>query len=370
MKIVAIVPTYNEQGSIRFLSEQILAQDKHLHKDKLILLIADSHSNDGTLEIVSNLSKKNPLVKLLDVHKRGIGVGLYKGYQYAFDNLKADAVVQLDADLQHDPAVIPRFIKEIKKGADLVQGSRFIKGGKNNLEWHRRFFSWTANLLARLLFGLMPIREFTTSYRAFTRKVYQTIDWSQVPWRGRSFIFQPAMLYAVADKGFKIVEIPIVFTDRKKDYSKMDTLRYGFDLLSYGIRVRLKKSITFSRFCVVGFTGTALDFSLLIVGVEHLKLTPTMAKAISVAAAIINNFLMNNFWTFKDRLNQKHFLRKFADYFLVSAVGFSLAVVLMALATGLFGPKYYLIYNIFIIPIVMFWNFFANSKYTFKQKAK
>lgn len=368
MRIVVILPTFNEVENIHLIIERIFEQQSQLEKnDQLLVLVGDSHSTDGTLESVRQIAENNPKVSVLDVKQRGIGAGLYYSYEFAFKTLKADAVIQLDADLQHNPKEIPNFIRELKNGFEFVQGSRFIKGGRNDLELYRQILSYLANSITRILLAIYHIHEFTTSYRAFSKKLYHKLDLDDIPWQGKSFVFQPAFLYAVARTGLTMKEIPIVFSDRRKGYSKMQVILYALDLLSFGLKTRIKNSRTFWKFATVGSFGTIIDFGMLFIGVEYLKYSPPLAKFISVSLAIINNFLGNNFWTFRKRRQRRSFSKRFIYYVGVSAIALFLQVGSMAFLTAIFSPKYYLLYNIIIMPAVISWNFWANSHFTFKH---
>jgi len=254
-KVVVVIPTYCEKDNIEELIQAVLRQGAKADGFDIHVLVSDSHSPDGTGRVVRAVSKKDRRVGLLDVKKRGIGIGLVKGYEYAFFKMGADIVLQMDGDFSHDPADLAKLLAPFNDGFNFVQGSRFVKGGRNELEWHRRFFSWAANLITRFLVDAREVREFTTSYRAFDKQIFGKIDFSDIPWQGKSFVFQPAFLYGAIRAGAKIKEVPIVFIDRKKGYSKLAFVSYISDLLAFGIKVRVGKSKRFLKFCVVGFTA-------------------------------------------------------------------------------------------------------------------
>lgn len=369
LKAVIVVPTYNEKENISELITAVLKQQEKIKNYELNILITDSHSDDGTLELVAEISRKNQSVFLLDVKERGIGIALLKGYQYATNKLEASIIMQMDADLQHNPSDIPRFLTEFKDGINFVQGSRFIKGGANDLEWYRQLFSWGANLVARLLMGIMEIHEFTTSYRAFTADLFKKINTEKIPWRGKSFIFQPAFLYAAFDAGAKIKEIPIVFTDRKHGYSKMNILSYIKDLLLLAIKVRVRRSKRFLKFFIVGLIGLAINTIVLKILVDKFFWHPTSANLIGAEMAIISNFILNNLWTFNDRKisSVSQALKKFLQFNLTSAGAIVISSVIITLGVFLFGRDNYLIYYFLGIAIAMFWNYFMYSRVIWKK---
>lgn len=369
-KVVIVVPTYNEKENIQALIEQILSGQKKIKNFHLNILVSDSHSSDGTLKVVTEISKENPRVVLLDVKERGIGVGLLRGYQYAIKNLKADIVMQMDADLQHNPADIPRFLTEFKNEVNFVQGSRFIKGGANKLEWHRQLFSWGANLVARFLMGIPKVHEFTTSYRAFTADLFKKINIEEIPWQGRSFIFQPAFLYAVVEAGARIKEIPIVFTDRKKGYSKMDTPKYIKDLLLFSLKVRLKKSLRLIKFAIVGLIGLVINTLILRLLVEKFFWHPALANTAGAEVAIISNFIWNNLWTFNDRkiISLPKIPPKFLQFNLSSVGAIIISSGVIYTGVYLLGKRTYMLFYFLGVAVGMIWNYFMYSRVIWKKK--
>src|SRR3989344_5468862 len=252
MRVVVNIPTYNEEESIEEVIKKVLAQAVKLNGADLHVLISDSHSPDKTGEIVKRISQTNPKVHYLDVKERGLGVGLIKGHRFAIDRLKADILAQMDGDMSHDPSTLPQMVSQIQNGYDLVNGSRLMKGGKNLLGWHRRLFTLGSAIYCRLAWGTFKITEYTTSYRVFTKKLFEKINLRQIPWKSKTYIIQPTFLFAAIEAGAKIKEIPIIFTDRKKGYSKAKVAGYTLDVLIFGLKVRMKKSKIFIKFLMVG----------------------------------------------------------------------------------------------------------------------
>lgn len=367
-KAVVVLPTYNEKENIEDVITLILAQQRKTVDWELFVLVSDSSSPDGTGEEVIRLKKTNCQLELLNVKERGIGVGLVKGYQFAFTKMVADVVIQMDADLQHDPKEIANFLTEIDKGYNFVQGSRFIKGGKNDLEWYRRFFSWSANWVSRVLLGAYKVREFTTSYRAFTKDLFFKVNLEEIPWRGNSFVFQPAFLYGVFKAGAKIKEIPIVFVDRTRGLSKMQIFNYIKDLLLFCIKARLKDSKTVFKFACVGTIGFAINTFGLELFV-YLGLHPALSAAFGAEGAIVSNFLLNNFWTFKHRkVDTKNLIPKFFQFNLTSFGALVIQSITILIGTSIFGFRTYRIFYILGIGIALFWNYLMYSKVVWSKK--
>ena len=259
MRLVVNVPTYNEKENIEEVTKKILSQSKFIPQVDLHVLVSDSHSSDGTDQIVKQISKTNPKVHYLDVKQRGLGIGIIKGHRFAVDRLRADILAQMDGDLSHDPQMLPQMVEQIAKGYDLVNGSRLTKGGKNLLGWHRRLFTKGSALYCKLSWGTFKISEYTSSYRVFTKKLFEKIDLTKIPWKAKTYIIQPSFLYAALKAGAKIKEIPITFVDRKKGYSKAKIIAYTFDVIKFGIKVRFEKSKTFIKFLIVGTVSYFLN---------------------------------------------------------------------------------------------------------------
>jgi dolichol-phosphate mannosyltransferase len=163
LRAVVVTPTYDEKESIADLIAAVLAEQKNVPDFDLHILVADGHSQDGTLDIVGKLAETNPKAHLLDVQERGIGVGLYKGFHHAIDCLGADVLIEIDADFQHNPQDIPRFLNEISNGYDVVVGSRFVRDSDVTMSLFRMTLSVGANQMMRIMIGVKGVTDFTTS---------------------------------------------------------------------------------------------------------------------------------------------------------------------------------------------------------------
>ena len=214
MNILAISPTYNEKKNIAELINRIT-----LIPTEIDLLIIDDNSPDGTADIVKSYMAKNTHIFILEREKKlGLGTAYCEGFKWALDK-GYDLIVQIDADLSHNPDDIPRMV-EMSKSADLVIGSRYIDG-VNVVNWpmRRLLLSYGANLYAKI-FIRFPIKDSTGGFKCFKRDVLESIDLSKIYSEGYSF--QIEMNFLTWIKGFKVLEIPIVFTDRTVGESKMN----------------------------------------------------------------------------------------------------------------------------------------------------
>lgn len=390
-KLAVVLPTYNEASSIAEFISEVFDQEKFLPGWKIEVIVSDSHSNDGTPEIVKGLIKKDERIHLIEVDK-GLGVGLVEGHQYAIKHLEPDVLAQMDADRQVEIDILPRLVKTIEEGYDLVLGSRFIKGGANKLALHRRIFSAGQSWVNRLIMGPFSVKEWANSSRAFTPELFKKINLDRLPWREQSFIIQPAFLNEAILAGAKYKEIPLVFKNRAEGYSKNKIINYTYDVLIYVIDARLHKwrinipFFQFSRrlktlikFSLVGVTGTFVDFFIYKALIDSLGLTPPVSKIFSTEAGIVNNFIFNNFWTFRFRKTTTNIYQRFGIYNLVSFGGLVIAVSTISVLHGLYGDGFLQVLDrkiafntlffLATIPPVMAWNFTINHFVTWRQKA-
>jgi dolichol-phosphate mannosyltransferase len=213
-RAVVIVPTYNESTNLPLIVPQILAQDPSLD-----VLVVDDNSPDGTGQIADDLAAKHPRVHV--VHrpgKQGLGRAYLTGFRWALDR-DYEYVLEMDADFSHDPKYLPHFLAAARD-ADLVLGSRYLHSRASVVNWpiSRLILSYAANIYARRVTGL-KVSDSTGGFKCFRRRVLEAIDLGRV--RSNGYAFQIEMSFRAWRKKFRIVEIPIVFTDRADGISKM-----------------------------------------------------------------------------------------------------------------------------------------------------
>jgi dolichol-phosphate mannosyltransferase len=209
-----VVPTYNEAANLPLIVPQILAQDQRLD-----VLIVDDNSPDGTGQLADQMVAADSRVHVLHrPGKGGLGKAYIAGFRWALER-DYELVFEMDADFSHDPKFLADFLRAVED-ADLVVGSRY-KTGVNVINWpiSRLLLSLGANQYARWITGL-PIIDSTGGFKCFRRKVLQAIDLERV--RSNGYAFQIEMSFRAWKKGFRLVEIPIVFTDRIEGQSKMN----------------------------------------------------------------------------------------------------------------------------------------------------
>jgi dolichol-phosphate mannosyltransferase len=213
-KVLVVIPTYNERTNLPLLIPAVLGQDPRIE-----VLIVDDSSPDGTGELADELAAADSRVHALHrAAKEGLGKAYIAGFKWALER-GYDFVFEMDADFSHDPKFIPEFLHAAEE-ADLVIGSRY-KAGVNVINWpmSRLLLSIGANQYARWVTGL-PLADSTGGFKCFRRQVLEAISLDRV--RSNGYAFQIEMSFLAWKKGFRIKEIPIVFTDRVEGQSKMN----------------------------------------------------------------------------------------------------------------------------------------------------
>ncbi|HWW67833.1 MAG TPA: polyprenol monophosphomannose synthase, partial [Solirubrobacterales bacterium] len=210
-----VLPTYNEAENV----EAFVAAAREKLPASAQVLIVDDNSPDGTGEIADRLAEEHEGVSVLHrPRKEGLGPAYVAGFRRALAG-GAGLVLEMDSDFSHDPAYLPRLLEAAER-ADLVIGSRYVPGGGVS-EWGalRQAISRGGSAYARLVLGV-GVRDLTGGFKCFRREVLETIDLDTIQARG--YAFQVEMTYRAIQRGFEVVEVPIVFRDRQAGSSKMD----------------------------------------------------------------------------------------------------------------------------------------------------
>jgi dolichol-phosphate mannosyltransferase len=213
-RVLIITPTYNERDNLETFLSLVFGALPTVH-----VLVVDDNSPDGTGKLADEIASKDERVKVLHrPGKMGLGTAYLAGFRWALQDDYA-IVFEMDTDLSHDPKYIPDFLRAIDAGADMVIGSRSVDGG--GVEgWGpgRHLLSKGGSLYARTILGV-SVRDLTAGYKAFTRRALEAIELDRVQSNGYSF--QIELTYRLLNKGFKVVEIPTIFVDRRVGQSKM-----------------------------------------------------------------------------------------------------------------------------------------------------
>lgn len=218
LKVVIVIPTYNEHDNIGKLLSEIISLKIPGHE--LHMLVVDDCSPDGTGAIVTEIAKTEPRVRLLSrTKKRGRGFAGIDGFLKALAD-QADYIIEMDADFSHHPRYLPKIIEEADKGADVVVGSRFVKGGADvDRGALRRVITFLAGIYVRFFLDL-KMKDVSSGYRCFRRRALEAIDLDDMVSTGPSIVQE--LLYKTVIKGFTVKEVPIEFKDRRQGETKLN----------------------------------------------------------------------------------------------------------------------------------------------------
>lgn len=365
MKVVVIIPTYNEKGNIERLVE-ILESDifPKIKNHQMSILVADDNSPDGTADEVRKLMKKYKNLDLNVGEKHGLGAAYVRAMTYAIDKLDAEVMFEMDADLSHDPSKIPDFLKKIDEGYDFVIGTRYSQGGSIPENWglSRKMFSIVGNLVVRFILLKFSIHDWTGGFRAIRKEVFLKEKDELDAFRG--YTFQVSFLNKVVRDGYKVAEVPIHFTDRTLGRSKIAPREYIIDLLKYVITASIKEKIfgSFGKFLVVGGTGFLIQLIVYRFIINSTTLPLGLSNLLSAQLAIFSNYNLNNLWTFKKEKSKSIFsyFGKMAVFFLTSNTGvFFIQSGIVQLGEILFGREFPLpyVYFVFGTGLLLIYNF-------------
>ena len=364
MKVVIILPTYNERGNIVALLASLHEQFRRIRHDMHILVV-DDNSPDGTAALVRESMPHYPNLHLITGEKSGLGAAYIRGMQHAIGELRADVVFEMDADFSHNPADVPRLLAALESSADFVIGSRHVKGGSIPAEWStwRKLNSAGGNWVARYVAGLYGIRDCTAGFRAIRASILRQIDFSAL--RVKGYAFQVALLHQAVCLGAVVKEVPVDFVDRKYGQSKLGLS----DIIEFIINawwIRMRALRTFIRFAVVGASGTIVNLGVFSVAL-HANLNKYVASPLAIEVSIVWNFLLNNYWTFKERRTRDRTRIKGLKFNLVSLASLGVSFTTF-IAMSLFFPRVspQIDQLVGIVPAVLV-NYFLNSYWTFRS---
>lgn len=216
-KTIVVLPTYNEIENLPVMVDALLA----LPVDQLQILVVDDNSPDGTGQLADQLATQYPR-RISVMHRReknGLGQAYLAGFKRAIE-MKADYIIQMDADFSHQPQYIPEMIAVAHQN-DLVIGSRYAPGGTVDKSWSlfRKLLSWFANAVYLPIILNVPFLDATAGYRLWRRQTLIGIDLDRI--RSNGYIFQVEMAYITYRLGYRVREIPIHFPERARGHSKM-----------------------------------------------------------------------------------------------------------------------------------------------------
>jgi dolichol-phosphate mannosyltransferase len=378
MKIVIIIPTYNERPNIEkmipLLEEKIFPKIKH---HNLFILIVDDNSPDSTGDAVKSFTHKWNNIELLSGEKNGLGAAYVRGMKYAMEKMNADAVMEFDSDFQHNPHDIPRMVEAMDKGADYVIGSRYIKGGSIPKGWgfDRKFLSVFGSLFIRIVWVNFSIHDMTSGFKLTKTSFLKRVDLDHL--LSRNFSYKVQILHDIIQLKAKVKEVPIVFYERENGKSKIN-VRDQFESFYVVLRLALYDRKRFIQFLLVGGTGFVLQFLTVFV-VIGFGLKQFIAAMIGGEIAILWNFFANNRWTFGDTRHlqeQGSVLKRLLKFNVASLASIGIQGFVVYYAVRVFGEKLVLLgisfhtSIIILLPTILFivipMNYVIYNKFIWK----
>ncbi len=366
--LTVIIPTFNEEANIRNI---VMAVDAVFHENSLHgqILVVDDNSSDATISIVHELKRQKENVEILVREKdHGLSQSVADGFSHA----SSDVFIVIDADFSHPPVLIPRMYDEIRKGNDIVIGSRYMEGGGIR-KWplKRRVISIGATFLGRLLFP--DITDPVSGFFAIKKDV---VDKAPLKPRGYKILLE------VLGKGTweKDKEIPFEFVDREVGSSKLKIrtiVEYAQQVLDITLHsfthhqsAAWREWKRVFKFGIVGISGIVVNQVLLISLKESAGFPLWIAGAIAIEVAIINNFLWNDLWTFNAGERQNKLSSRWhrlLSFEIVSSGGAIINYTILNLMVLLLATDYK-IANIIGILLGFMWNFTVNRRFTWTRK--
>ncbi len=369
MKIAHIIPTYNEKENIAKMIDIINSITERHASWSSDIIVVDDFSPDGTSSIVKKLQKKYKNVYLLSKKKEGLGKALIKGYEYAVKKLHADVVIPNDADFQWNPEDFPKLIEKIENGFDVVVASRHVRGGKViGWNWFRNLNHNVSNtLLAWWVAGVHEVRDHAGNFKAIRVKgILEKVHLSKM--KNAGFSFQLHILYELSKTGAKFCEVPVTFKERVFGKSKIGLNKYYLrDILEYiksSLLIRFDRSRIFSKYILVGSVGFLLQTSISKLIIIK-SINPGIAVSFGAEAAIISNFILDNFWTFSHKkITGLNLLTKFIQFNLVSVGAILIQGIAVGLGTYFYGGQTWFMFMVLsIIFLVIPYSYFIYNRF-------
>lgn len=287
--------------------------------------------------------------------------------------MHADVVIPNDADFQWNPQDYPKLVEKIEQGYDVAVASRHVRGG-DVVDWgvFRKINHDVSNsLLAWWVAGVHEVTDHAGNFKAIRVKgILDKVPLSRM--KNAGFSFQLHILYELSKTGAKFIEVASVFKERKYGRSKIGFNRFYirdvFEYIRSSILIRIDRSKSFMKYVVVGVIGFVIQTiisKLMII----LSLNPGLGVSIGAEGAIISNFILNNFWTFKHKkIEQGKYISKFIQFNLVSLGSLIIQGVVVGIGTYFFGTNTWFIFMVFsIIFIVILYSYFVYNRYIWKK---
>jgi dolichol-phosphate mannosyltransferase len=364
-----VLPTYNEGKNIVPMLEQLIPVLDGVAHLQYEIIVVDDDSPDRTWEKALSLAEKFPQVRVIRRQgERGLSTAVIRGWQAA----RGRFLGVMDADLQHPPEVAANVAREMMRGADLAIASRHVEGGGVS-DWSlvRRVISRGAQMIGYMLLPevIGRITDPMSGFFMIRRTALQDRKLSPLGYK---------ILIEVLGRGQVgwISEVPYTFRERSEGSSKLTNqiyLQYFQHLLR--LRLFLVHESKFVRFCVVGCSGVIIDMSLLFIFSDPKMLGwgLTRSKLLAAEAALLNNFIWNDLWTFgsvsKHQSTMGHRVKRFLKFNAICSLGIFLNVVILNIEFNWFHMNRY-IANLVAIGLVTLWNYKSNKEFSWRVTAK
>lgn len=373
-RVVIIMPTYKEAENIsKMIPELVDREFPRIEGAEMHLLVVNDldkeGKDDGTGEIVREAMKSRQNVHLLEGEKQGLGWAYIRGMKHAQKKLEADAVMEMDADFQHPPRFVGPMVEAYLAGAEYVIGSRYIPGGSVPKEWaiHRKAVSFFGNLFIRLVLLKPKLHDLTTGFRLTkVEGVMDKIDLDNLREPER-FAYKVDLLYQSIKNAKKVKEVPLKFAARTQEASKF-SLKEMISTFKVAIILGIKDKQRVIKFGTVGFAGFIVNFVFLRIFREA-GLMEVAAWLFSTEMAIINNYILNNIWTFKEVKigGLAKTVKKFAQFNFTSAGALVIQSVFGPIGVWLVGERYDFLVLAFVVgAMVMPYNYFMYNAVIWK----
>jgi dolichol-phosphate mannosyltransferase len=372
-KIIVVMPTYNEVDNIGRMIDMLCMEIFPLIKGiKMGVLVVDDNSPDETGKVVKGRMRKYENVFLLSGQKKGLGYAYVRGMRFAMDHLHADAIIEMDADFQHPPILVKSLVDAYLRGADCVMGSRYIRGGSVPKEWalYRRFISFFGNFLIRLCFPGEKIHDYTTGFR-LTRVngVLGTIELEKLRSLDR-FASKVDLLNQIMRRSRKVVEVPLKFVLREREVSKFNAAEI-IETLRIAFAIGLQRYYGFLKFGMIGFFGYFVN-AVTLWFFTKMMFPSVLAWTFSTEISILNNFFLNNIWTFRERRvkGMKQWFSKMVKFHYLTVSAVILQILLGVFSDYLLGEEYRQISLPIIILALFPYKYVLSKKFIWRTDNK
>ena len=364
MKVVVILPACNEKEDVVLLLRSLQEQFSKMPHDMNILIV-DDNSPVGVADVVSAEFRTASNIFLITGRKKGLGAACMLGMKYAVNDLHADAVIEMDADISYKPDDVPRLVGALDQGGDFVIGSRCVPGGTLPEDWgylRKMNYKW-GNVLVRYMAGVYKVRDCTSGFRAIRSSLIRKMDLDAL--EGEAYAFQLSLLHEAIVNDAVVREIPVSFADRRRGRKKPGhSDMVGFMLAAW--RIRVDRSKTFLKFSVVGATGVVVNLASFTI-LMAFGLSKFIASPVAIELSILSNFVFNNFWTFSDRGGNGRIHSRALKFHIISVVALVVSygtflLLSMIDPTGI--PQIH--QAVGIVPAALI-NYFLNAYWTFKD---